>query len=74
MKHYKSSGVVDHAAMKAGMHRETARRYLAAQAGPGTLKQPHTWRTRSDRLTAFEERKASERYLRLLHPTGRRLW
>ena len=53
MKHYKSSGVVDHAAMKAGMHRETARRYLAAQAVPGSLKQPHTWRTRSDPLSGI---------------------
>ena len=53
MKHYKLSGVVDHAAMKAGMHRETARRYLVAQAGPGTIKQPHTWRTRSDPLSGI---------------------
>ena len=53
MKHYQLSGVVDHAAMKAGMHRETARRYLAAQAGPGALKQPHTWRTRSDPLSGI---------------------
>jgi len=53
MKHYKSSGVVDHAAMKAGMHRETARRYIAAQSGPGALKQPHTWRTRSDPLSGI---------------------
>ena len=53
MKHYKSSGVVDHAAMTAGMHRETARRYLAAKTGPGALKQPHTWRTRSDPLSGI---------------------
>src|ERR1019366_2561727 len=53
MKHYKSSGVVDHAAMKAGMHRETARRYIAAQSGPGSLKQPHTWRPRSDPLSGI---------------------
>ena len=53
MMHYQSSGVVDHAAMKAGMHRETARRYLVAHCGPGTLKQPHTWRTRSDPLSGI---------------------
>jgi hypothetical protein len=53
MKHYQSSGVVDHAAMKAGMHRGTARRYLAAKAGPAVIKQPHTWRTRTDPLSGI---------------------
>ncbi len=50
MNDYQSSGVLGHAAMKAGMHRETARRYVAAQAGPDVLRQAHTWRTRSDPL------------------------
>jgi len=50
MNEYQSSGVLGDAAMKAGMHRETARHYVAAQAGPATLKQPHTWRTRPDPL------------------------
>lgn len=50
MNEYQSSGVVERAAMKAGMHRETARRYLAAGSGPQTLKKPHTWRTRPDPL------------------------
>ncbi|HEY1794046.1 MAG TPA: IS21 family transposase [Opitutaceae bacterium] len=53
MKHYKLTGVIDNAAMKAGMHRGTARRYLAAQAGPDVLKLPHTWRTRSDPLSGI---------------------
>lgn len=53
MNEFQKSGVVDHAAMKAGMHRETAKRYLAAHAGPNALKTPHGWRTRSDPLAAI---------------------
>jgi transposase len=53
MTTYQQDGVVSHAAMKAGMHRETAARYLAAQAGPGQLRAPHTWRTRNDPLEAL---------------------
>src|ERR1035441_4722128 len=53
MKHYKSSGVVDHAAMKGGMHRETARGSLPGEAGPGRLTQPPTWRPRSDPLSGI---------------------
>jgi transposase len=53
MTTYQRDGVVSHAAMKAGMHRETATRYLAAQAGPGQLRPPHTWRTRNDPLEAL---------------------
>ena len=51
MNEHKTSGVVDHAAMKAGMDRKTARRYLRAGQRPAELRQPHTWRTRSDPLT-----------------------
>lgn len=50
MKEYQSSGLLGQAAMKAGMHRETARRYVAAQTGPDELRPAHTWRTRSDPL------------------------
>lgn len=50
MNEHKSSGVVDHAAMKAGMDRKTARRYLRAGQRPAELCQPHTWRTRLDPL------------------------
>ena len=39
-------GVIDHAAMKSGMDRKTARRYLRAGQGPADLNKPHTWRTR----------------------------
>jgi transposase len=53
MTTYHQSGVVSHAAMKAGMHRETAARYLEAQAGPGQRKPPHHWRTRPDPLEAL---------------------
>lgn len=40
MTTYNESGVLTHAAMKADMHRETAARYLKAQAGPGQLIKP----------------------------------
>ena len=53
MNDYQTRGVLDHAAMKAGMHRETARRYVAAGDGPETIKQAHTWRTRPDPLAAI---------------------
>lgn len=53
MNEYQSSGVLEHAAMKAGMHRETARRYVVAGDGPDALKKPHTWRTRPDPLAAI---------------------
>ena len=53
MNEFQKSGVVDHAAMKAGMHRETATRYLAVHVGPEAAKRPHTWRTRSDPLSAI---------------------
>jgi transposase len=50
MNEIQNCGVIDHAAMKAGMHRQTARRYLKAQAGPTAISKPHTWRTRDDPL------------------------
>jgi transposase len=50
MNDYQLKGALGGAAMKAGMHRQTARRYLAKHAGPKALKQPHTWRTREDPL------------------------
>lgn len=53
MNEYQSSGVVDHAALKAGMDRKTARRYLRANKTPAELRQPHTWRTREDPLAAI---------------------
>lgn len=53
MNEHKSSGVVDHAAMKAGMDRKTARRYLRSGQRPAELRKPHTWRTRADPLAAI---------------------
>jgi len=53
MQEYQTSGELGDAAIKAGMHRQTARRYLAAHAGPTTLRQPHRWRTRADPLSAI---------------------
>ncbi len=53
MKEYQSSGVAGHAAMKAGMDRKTARRYLCAELSPQELRKPHTWRTREDPLASI---------------------
>jgi len=50
MNEHQLNGAIGDAAMKAGMHRQTARRYLATHVGPKALKQPHTWRTRPDPL------------------------
>lgn len=41
-------GQVGLAAMRSGMHRNTARRYLKADRLPSELKSPRTWRTRPD--------------------------
>jgi hypothetical protein len=46
-------GELGHAAMKAGMHRHTARRYVRAGKGPAELNKPHTWRTREDPVEAI---------------------
>ena len=48
-----NGGVIGHAAMKSGMHRETARRYRDAGKGPDDLNKPHTWRTREDPVKAI---------------------
>lgn len=53
MNEYQTSGVADHAAMKAGMDRKTARRYLRTGLRPAELRKPHTWRTREDPLAAI---------------------
>ena len=37
-------------ALKAGVDRKTARKYLQSQASPEQLQKPHTWRTRADPL------------------------
>ena len=45
-------GRVGVAALRAGLHRNTARRYLEAGKLPSELKQPRTWRTREDPFAA----------------------
>lgn len=45
-------GRVGLAALRAGLHRNTARRYLKAGQLPSELKQPRTWRTRQDPFAA----------------------
>jgi len=42
MKTYNHSGVLGHAAMKAGIDAKTARRYIRAGQGPQDLKAVHT--------------------------------
>jgi len=45
-------GRVGVAALRAGLHRNTARRYLETGKPPSELKQPRTWRTREDPFAA----------------------
>lgn len=45
-------GRVGLAALRAGVHRNTARRYLEAGKLPSELKPPRTWRTRQDPFAA----------------------
>ena len=46
MKTYQTSDVASHAALKAGIHRTTAARYLTTGVGPAELKQRQPTRTR----------------------------
>ena len=39
-------------ALRAGMHRNTARRYLASGKVPSELREPRSWRTREDPFAA----------------------
>ncbi len=48
MEEMSKHGRIGDAAMKADMHRETARKYVAAGKLPSELKQPRDWRTRPD--------------------------
>ena len=50
MNEYQETGNVSMSAMKAGMSRPTARKYLGAQQTPEQLQAKHTWRTRPDPL------------------------
>lgn len=44
-------GQVGLSSMRAGMHRNTGRRYLEAEGLPSEMKSPRTWRTRPDPFT-----------------------
>lgn len=48
MEEHAKHGKTGQAALKAGMHRETAQKYLEAGKLPSELKAPRVWRTRED--------------------------
>ena len=52
-------GVAEVAAMKANMHRNTARKYLNTDRLPSDLRQPRDWRTRADPVHPWESFRAS---------------
>ena len=52
MKEFRKTGKVEASALKAGMSRNTATKYLNGGKLPSELKKPRTWRTRED---PFEE-------------------
>ena len=52
MEEMSKHGRIGDAAMKAGMHRQTARKYVAAGELPSVMAAPRDWRTRPD---PFEE-------------------
>lgn len=52
MEEYQKHGGIGRAAVRAGIDRKTARKYVRAGKLPSELKKPHTWRTRED---CFEE-------------------
>lgn len=52
MDEMSKQGRIGLASLRAGLHRNTARRYLEAGKLPSELKQPRTWRTREDPFAA----------------------
>jgi hypothetical protein len=48
MEEMSKDGQIGQAAMKAGMDRKTARRYVAAGKLPSEMREPRWWRTRHD--------------------------
>ena len=48
MEEYQKRGQVGKAALRAGMHRNTASKYLKVGQLPSSLKKPRDWRTRED--------------------------
>ena len=53
MSEYQATGNLTNSAMKAGMSRRIARKYLRAGQAPPELQAKHTWRTREDPLAAI---------------------
>jgi hypothetical protein len=53
MSKYEKTGKLIESAMKADIHRQTARKYIEARQSPAELQAKHTWRTRSDPLEAI---------------------
>lgn len=66
-------GGIGVAALRAGLHRNTARRYLEADKLPSELKQPRTWRTREDPFAADWE-EIAERLLEVPELEARTLF
>lgn len=48
MEEMQKTGAIGLAALRAGMDRKTARKYMRAGQLPSELRKPHTWRTRTD--------------------------
>ena len=48
MEEMQKHGGIGLGALRAGMDRKTARKYVRAGKLPAELRQPHTWRTRED--------------------------
>lgn len=55
MSEYKKTGKIVISAMKADVHPETARKYVAAAQPPAELQGKHTWRTRPDPVAGIWE-------------------
>src|ERR1035441_456224 len=56
MSEYEKTGKLVVSAMKADVHPQTARKYVAAAQPPAELQAKHTWRTRPDPVAGIWER------------------
>ena len=56
MSEYEKTGKMVVSAMKADVHPQTARKYVAAARPPAELQAKHTWRTRPDPVAGIWER------------------
>jgi len=54
-KEYQSCGVITMSALKSGMHRKTAAKYLNAGKLPSELKKKHAWKTHEDIFEGFAD-------------------